>query len=72
MNAIQNGNKLFIKPTQRQTGGLLGSILTSIGIHLAIEAIRKLTGKGAPRVGRPPKKYGGLSYPAVPPLFVGT
>ena len=31
--------------------GFLGTLLASIGLPLAIEAIKKITGKGAPRMG---------------------
>ena len=37
--------------TKTQRGGFLGTLLTSFGIPLAIEAIKKLTGKGSPRIG---------------------
>ena len=65
MEAIQTGKKIFFKPTQKQPGGALGTILASIGIPLAIEAKRKLTGKGTTRNCRP-KKCG------VPPPFIVT
>ena len=42
---------VHIKPTKTQKGGLLGTLLASIGIPLAVKAIKKLTGKGAPRIG---------------------
>ena len=38
-----------IKPTKTQTGVFIGTLLASIGISLAVEAVKKLTGKGAPR-----------------------
>ena len=41
LNALQSGGRLVIKPTNKQSGGLLGSLLASIGIPLAIEAIKK-------------------------------
>ena len=41
----------MVKPTKSQYGGFLGTLLASIGIPLAIEAIKKITGKGAPRMG---------------------
>ena len=49
-----------IKPTTRHTGGFLGTLLASNGVPLAIEALVKLIGKEAPRIG--------LSK--MPPLFV--
>ena len=73
LNALQSGGRLVIKPTNKQSGGLLGSLLASIGIPLAIEAFKKITGKGAPRVGRPKAGKGapriGMYDP--PPPFVG-
>ena len=41
LNALQSGGRLVIKPTNKQSGGLLGSLLASIGIPLAIEAFKK-------------------------------
>ena len=41
LNALQSGGKLVIKPTINQTGGFLGTLLASIGLPLAIEAIKK-------------------------------
>lgn len=41
--ALQSGGDLVIKPTPRQRGGFLGSLLTTIGIPLLLNA---LTGKG--------------------------
>ena len=48
---IQSGGQLVVKPTKSQYGGFLGTLLASIGLPLAIEAIEKITGKGAPRMG---------------------
>ena len=52
LDALKSGSGVHIKPTKTQSGGLLGTLLASIGIPLAIEAIKKMTGKGAPRIGR--------------------
>ena len=52
LDALKSGSGVRIKPTKTQSGGFLGTLLTSIGIPLAIEAIKKMTGKGAPRIGR--------------------
>ena len=46
----------MVKPTAKQSGGALGALLASIGIPLAIEAVKKVFGKGAPRIGRPKGK----------------
>ena len=75
INAIQTGSGVHIKPTKNQTGGFLGTLLASIGIPLALEAFKKMTGSGVPRIGRPPKQDGGAA-PRLgvyqPPPFFGT
>ena len=50
LNSVQSGGQLVLKPTKSQYGGFLGTLLASIGIPLAIEALKKITG-GAPRMG---------------------
>ena len=54
--ALQSGGQVMVKPTAKQSGGALGALLASIGIPLAIEAVKKVFGKGAPRIGRPKGK----------------
>ena len=79
VNSLQSGRQLVIKSTKTQSGGFLGTLLASIGVPLAIEAIKKLTtGKGAPRMGNSgnTKNEGGGSAPRVgiprdPPPFFG-
>ena len=75
LNALQTGSGVNIKPTKKQTGGFLGTLLASIGIPLALEAFKKITGSGVPRIGRPPKQDGGAA-PRLgvyqPPPFFGT
>ena len=76
LNALQTGSGVHIKPTKVQTGGFLGTLLASIGIPLALEAFKKMTGSGVPRIGKPPKTNGG-SAPRIgvyqpPPPFFGT
>ena len=76
LNALQTGSGVNIKPTKKQTGGFLGTLLASIGIPLALEAVKKITGSGGPRIGRPPKQDGGaaprLGAYQPPPPFFGT
>ena len=48
LNALQTGGHVLIKPTRVQMGGGLGTILASIGIPIAIDLVKKVTGKGAP------------------------
>ena len=75
MNALQTGGQVVIKPNKSQSGGLIGSILASIGIPIAIEMASKLFGKGL----SVPKKAGGLRVspkpglmPYYPPPFIGS
>ena len=56
LSALQSGGQVVVKPTKQQSGGLLGTMLASIGIPLAIEAVKSVFGKGAPRIGRPKGK----------------
>ena len=56
LTALQSGGQVVVKPTKKQSGGLLGTMLASIGIPLAIEAVKSVFGKGAPRIGRPKGK----------------
>ena len=85
LNSIQSGGRLVLKPTKSQYGGFLGTLLASIGIPLAVEAIKKITGgaprmgafrkgHGAPRMGSDLEGYGaprmGMYEP--PPPFIGT
>ena len=75
LNALQTGSGLHIKPTKKQTGGFLGTLLASIGIPLALEAFKKMTGSGVPRIGRPPQDGGAAPRLGVyqpPPPFFGT
>ena len=72
LNSVQSGGQLVLKPTKSQYGGFLGTLLASIGIPLAIEAIKKITG-GSPRMG---SKLEGHGAPRIgmyqPPPFIGT
>ena len=74
LNAIQTGSGVHIKPTKVQTGGFLGTLLASIGVPLALEAFKKMTGSGVPRIGKAPKLEGGAAprlgmYEPPPPFF---
>ena len=72
LNSTLSGGQLVMKPTKSQYGGFLGTLLASIGIPLAVEAIKKMTG-GAPRMG---SKLEGHGAPRIgmyqPPPFIGT
>ena len=72
LNAAQTGSGVKITPTKTQSGGFLGTLLASIGIPLALDLVKKMTGKGAPRVGRPPWTKNGTGAPRMgmtPPFF---
>ena len=81
LNSLQSGGKIIVKPSAKQSGGALGTLLASIGIPMLLSA---LTGKGAPRVGRPkgkgaprvgrPKGKGAprLGMYTPPPPFIGS
>ena len=56
LNALQTGSGVHIKPTKVQQGGFLGTLLAGIAAPLAIEAIKSLTGKGAPQMGQPKQR----------------
>ena len=73
LNSIQSGGQLVVKPTKSQYGGFLGTLLASIGLPLAIEAIKKITG-GAPRMGSDLIKGHGAPRLGMyqPPPFIGT
>ena len=72
LNSFQSGGKLVLKPTKSQSGGFLGTLLASIGIPLAVEAIKKMTG-GAPRMGSKLKGHGAPRLGMYqPPPFIGT
>ena len=75
LNALQTGSGVHIKPTQNQTGGFLGTLLASIGIPLALEAFKKMTGSGVPILGTSELKGGSAPRLGVyqpPPPFFGT
>ena len=74
LNSLQSGGQLVVKPTKSQYGGFLGTLLASIGLPLAIEAIKKITGKGAPRMGSDSIKGHGAPRLGMyqPPPFIGT
>ena len=73
LNSVQSGGQLVLKPTKSQYGGFLGTLLASIGIPLAVEAIKKMTG-GAPRMGSELMKGHGAPRLGMyqPPPFIGT
>ena len=74
LNSLQSGGQIVVKPTKSQYGGFWGTLLASIGLPLAIEAIKKITGKGVPRMGSDLIKGHGAPRLGMyqPPPFIGT
>ena len=62
LTALQSGGQVVVKPSKKQSGGLLGTMLASIGIPLVLEMAKNVFGKGAaggagaPRLGIPKGK----------------
>ena len=54
LNSLQSGGQVVVRPTQKQRGGALGTLLASIGIPLVMEVGKKLFGQGlsVPRRGK--------------------
>ena len=74
LNALQTGSGIHIRPTKVQRGGFLGTLLASIGVPLVLNALKGLTGAGAPRMGQPKRRQstnGGL-IPYRSPPFIGS
>ena len=75
LKALQTGSSVHIKPTQKQTGGFLGTLLASIGVPLALEAFKKMVGGsgGVPRIGKAPVAGGAAprmgAYQPIPPFY---
>ena len=66
---VQSGGQIVINPTAKQTGGLLGTLLASIGIPLVANAVSKMFGSG---LSVPRKAGTGLAVmPKPPPPFYG-
>ena len=86
LNALQTGSGVHIKPTKKQMGTGIGTILASIGIPMLLDAIMgKGVGEGlqvdsnrsrrsvpVKLPPRPPPQAGGLVYPYQPPPFYGS
>jgi len=88
LTALQTGSGVVIKPTEKQRGGFLGTLLASIGVPLLLNALTGLTGlstckglqvdrqrsrRSLPVYISPSTSEGGLINPyAMPPPFIGT
>lgn len=78
VNALQTGGQIVIKPTAKQSGGLLGTVLASIDVPLLLNA---LSGKGLQNrsptrwcgcgLQNRPYEYAPLVFPPTPYLGEG-
>ena len=59
MSALQSGGELVSKPTPKQRGGFLGTLLASIGIPMFVKA---LTGGNLQN-----RSMVGVNFPGIPP-----
>ena len=66
-HAMQTGSGVHITPTKEQKGGFLGTLLAGIAAPLVIDALKGLTGSGAPQLGMP-KRRPPRSLPKIPQL----
>ena len=83
INALQSGHGVVIKPTPRQRGGFLGTLLASIGVPLLLNALsgkglqNRKKGKGLQNrqglgLQNRPSPYGyPYGYAPFPPPFIG-
>ena len=82
VNALQAGGQVVIKPTPKQSGGFLGTLLASIGIPMVLKAltgsglhVEKSRPKRSISVFVPPKqgkgKNSSMMMPYQPPPFIG-
>ena len=79
LNALQTGSGVHIKPTKKQMGTGIGTILASIGIPMLLNSVM---GKGLQvdsnrsrrsiPIKLPPKVGGEFVYPYQPPPFYGS
>ena len=82
--ALQSGSSVFVKPTLKQSGGFLGTLLASIGIPMVLKAltgsglhVEKSRPKRSIPVYVPPKRGKGknssmMLMPYQPPPFFGS
>jgi len=68
--AHQMMNDMNFRVTGKEVGNGMGTILASIGIPLAIDAVKKLTGGSSMRIGN--SRGGAAPRIGRPPPFIGT
>ena len=72
-NAHNLSRDLLFKITQKQVGNGIGTVLASINIPIVLDALKGLTGRGAPRMGRGRRRRGwGAARIGAPPPFLGS
>ena len=69
VNADKSKKDMLFRVTPKQVGNGIGSILASTGIPLALDVIKGITDRGAPRMGN---RGGGSPSIGAPPPFIGT
>ena len=62
-NALHTGSQLIVKPTIKQSGGFLGTLLASIGVPLLLNA---LTGKGLQVDNKRSRRSANVHIPNIP------
>ena len=70
--AHQLAQDLLFKITQKQVGNGIGSVLASIGIPIVLDALKGLTGRRAPIMGRGRRRGGAAARIGAPPPFLGS
>lgn len=51
LSALQTGSGVHIRPTKTQMGRGLGTILATTEMPIAMKLVKKITGRGVPRLG---------------------
>ena len=73
-NAHNLARDLLFKITQKQVGNGIGTVLAPISIPIVLDALKGLTGRGAPRMGRGRRRRrgGAATRIGAPPPFLGS
>ena len=70
--AHKDGSDMLFKITQKQVGNGIGTILASIGIPMIMDAIKGISGRGGPRMGKNGGAGPRIGMPMYPPPYIGT